>query len=168
MLALRVGPDEVERVYRGRIPDSGQIPGLRHLLASRWSLCQQRGRKREHHRARERNNAWNFHFEESGGSTVPGSSCPSGKTNFFTCIPFSPFFAGAPITVTWSPGLRVLLLQPLLDRRFGLGSSPCHSLGLPLSSFTLKTSNVCGLTNWSSFTVAVKVTIFVMSYSEAP
>src|ERR1700681_2920837 len=137
-------------------------------LAPLLSLRQQAGGKRDQRRTRKRNDPWNSHLEESGGNTVPGSSWPSGNTNFFTCIPLSPFLAGAPITVTWSPGLRVLLLQPLLDRRFGLGSSPCHSMALPLSSFTVKVSNVCGLTYWSSVTVARMVTIFVMSYSEAP
>src|SRR6202521_4639460 len=137
-------------------------------LAPLLSLRQQSGRKREQRRTRKRNDPWNSHLEESGGNTVPGSSWPSGKTNFFTCKPFSPFLAGAPMTVTWSPGLRVLLLQPLLDRRFGLGSSPCQSTTLPLSSFTVKVSNECGFTNWSSVTVARRVTTFVMSYSEAP
>src|ERR1700674_3720933 len=115
-------------------------------LARHLSLRQQGKRNRDHRRKNEGNDPWNSHLEESGGSTVPGNSWPSGKTNFFTCIPFSPFLAGAPMTVTWSPGLRVLLLQPLLDRRFGLGSSPCHSMALPLSSFTVKVSKVCGLT----------------------
>src|ERR1700681_1002567 len=123
-------------------------------LASLLSLRRNGGRKREQRPAHNRNDSWNSHLEESGGNTVPGSSGPSGNTNFFTCIPLSPFLAGAPITVTWSPGLRVLLLQPLLDRRFGLGRSPCHSMALPLSSFTVKVSNVCGLTYWSSVTVA--------------
>src|SRR5712692_9088202 len=83
-------------------------------------------------------------------------------------MPFSPFLAGAPIIVTWSPGFRMLLLQPRLDRRFGLGSSPCHSMALPLSSFTVNVSNVCGLTYKSSVTVARKDIIFVISYSVAP
>src|ERR1700681_634123 len=111
-------------------------------LAPLLSLRRNGGRKREQRPAQNRNNPLHSHLEESGGNTVPGSSWPSGKTNFFTCIPFSPFLAGEPMTVTWSPGLRVLLLQPLLVRRFGLGSSPCHSVALPLSSFTVKTSNV--------------------------
>src|SRR6202163_1758163 len=116
-------------------------------LASLLSLRRNGGRKREQRPAHNRNDSWNSHLEESGGKTVPGSSWPSEKTNFFTCIPLSPFLAGAPITVTWSPGLRVLLLQPLLDRRFGLGSSLCHSVPFPLSSVTMIVSRECGLTN---------------------
>src|SRR5712691_2193528 len=152
-LALWISPDEVESVHRRRIPNSSQIPRMGRLLCPSSSLRQQDGRKRDQRRTPKRNDPLNSHLEESGGNTVPGSSWPSGKTNFFTCIPFSPFLAGAPMIVTWSPGLRVLLLQPLLVRRFGLGSSPCHSMTLPLSSFTVNVSNECGLTNWSSFTV---------------
>src|SRR5262245_28131211 len=61
---------------------------------------------------------------------------PSANFAAMNCPPGVPSFIGLTLTVTRSPGLKVVLRHPLRDSEFGLPPSMLHSFLTPLSSTT--------------------------------
>ena len=66
-----------------------------------------------------------------------------------------PSFAGLMSTVTVSPALSELLLQPARSRMPGARPSAAHATFPPFPSSTVTCSQVCGFTHWNSLTTPV-------------
>src|SRR5262245_13012776 len=73
--------------------------------------------------------------------------------------------AGAPVTVTLSPGTSALFAQPRRVSVTGLGNSNSHVTDAPASFFASTLIHACGLVHSREFTVPFTVTDFSRSYA---
>src|SRR5258708_4632202 len=80
----------------------------------------------------------------------------------------APFLTGMKVTVTSSPGLNVVLLQPSLTMSDGLVVSTAQCTAAPFSSFASNFKKQWGLDQIQSVTTTFKVTFLSVSYAAAP
>src|SRR5438034_855125 len=89
------------------------------------------------------------------------STSPLGLFAVTHMPPFSPSFIGRIVTVSLSPGFRVVRLQPRRARKLGLIPSTPHVSLPPLSFGTSIQNHVCGLVQ-STFFTDPEMTLFIV------